>query len=119
MKDNTKRFSDRVDNYSKYRPSYPHELTDHLCDAFGVSRWSIVTDVGSGTSIFSELLADKVQTLYALEPNDEMQKCAESRLKEGLGHQREAEAFMLGWMLPPLMATHGSIVQLQSADFAQ
>lgn len=82
MKDNTKRFSDRVDNYSKYRPSYPRKLTDHLCAVFGVSRWTTVTDVGSGTGIFSELIADKVQTLYALEPNDEMRKCAESRLKK-------------------------------------
>lgn len=30
MKKNTERFSDRVENYVKYRPGYPKEFIDYL-----------------------------------------------------------------------------------------
>ncbi len=76
MKDTTKRFSDRVDNYIKYRPSYPEKLINYLVEVVGLNKNSIVADIGSGTGIFTKLLVDKVKTIYAVEPNNEMRNAA-------------------------------------------
>ena len=66
MQDSTKRFSDRVDNYVKYRPSYPKELITFLIEKVGLSKVSTVADIGSGTGIFSNLIKYKVKTLYSV-----------------------------------------------------
>jgi ubiquinone/menaquinone biosynthesis C-methylase UbiE len=80
MKDNTKRFSDRVDIYQKYRPSYPNEVVNYIFDKFGLCESSIIADVGSGTGMFTELLLGKCSKVYAVEPNNEMRYAADSRL---------------------------------------
>ena len=49
IKDNTKRFSDRVANYVKYRPGYPKEIVPFLEKATGLTTDSKIADVGSGT----------------------------------------------------------------------
>ncbi len=76
MEDTTKRFSDKVENYIKYRPSYPKILIDYLFEIVGFNEDSTVADVGSGTGIFTKLLIDKVKTIYAVEPNNEMRTAA-------------------------------------------
>ena len=76
MKDTTKRFSDRVENYIKYRPTYPKELIDYLFEVVEFKEDSTVADIGSGTGIFTKLLIDKVETIYAVEPNNEMRTAA-------------------------------------------
>lgn len=77
--DATLRFSNRVDNYVRFRPSYPQEAIRYLTDR-GLLGGSIVADIGSGTGILSELLLEHVKRLYAIEPNDEMRAAAESHL---------------------------------------
>ncbi len=77
--DPTKRFSNRVDNYVRYRPSYPPEAISFLMDQ-GLDRSSLVADVGSGTGILSGLLLGNVDRVFAVEPNDEMRSAAEARL---------------------------------------
>jgi SAM-dependent methyltransferase len=74
--DPTKRFSDRVENYIKYRPSYPHEVLAYLANKCKLTPGSAVADVGSGTGIFSALLLAEGYTVYAVEPNDSMQQAA-------------------------------------------
>lgn len=69
--DSTKRFSDRVENYVKYRPGYPEDMIDFLLQK-GISSKSTVCDIGSGTGILSRQLIDKVGKLYAVEPNEDM-----------------------------------------------
>jgi len=81
MKDNTKRFSNRVDNYVKYRPSYPAQLIDYLLNEIGINKKAIVADIGSGTGIFSKLLINKVKTIYCVEPNNEMRLYSEEMFK--------------------------------------
>jgi len=78
--DNTKRFSDRVDNYKKYRPDYPIDVIKVLKDRCGLNKNSVIADIGSGTGIFSALLLPYVGMVYAVEPNAEMRKSAESAL---------------------------------------
>lgn len=80
MSDSTKRFSDRVDNYVRYRPSYPGELLRCLEENAGLSRKSVVADVGSGTGIFTALVLPLAARVYAVEPNDPMRAAAEQSL---------------------------------------
>jgi SAM-dependent methyltransferase len=78
--DSRRRFSDRVDNYVRYRPGYPPKVLDAL-RAGGVLRpASVVADVGSGTGISAELFLRDGHTVYGVEPNEEMRRAAEKLL---------------------------------------
>lgn len=49
MMNNKKRFSNRVDTYVKYRPSYPEEAIEYLYDIVGLHPNCEVADIGAGT----------------------------------------------------------------------
>lgn len=66
--------------YDKYRPSYPHMLIDFLRDELGMNKKSIIADIGSGTGILTQMLLKNSQTVYAIEPNNDMRKIAELKL---------------------------------------
>ncbi|GIP36042.1 class I SAM-dependent methyltransferase [Paenibacillus sp. J2TS4] len=74
------RFSNRVDSYVKYRPSYPQEAIQYLYDTAGLPANGEVADIGAGTGIFSELLLERGCKVTAVEPNKEMREAAEERL---------------------------------------
>ncbi len=78
--DATQRFSNRVDNYVKYRPGYPDALLDFLTANAGAVAGATVADIGSGTGIFSQLLLNRGCRVYGVEPNEEMRKAAEKLL---------------------------------------
>jgi SAM-dependent methyltransferase len=77
---NTQRFSDRVDNYVKYRPDYPKEIIAILAEAIAFSPDWIVADIGSGTGISTSLFLDNGNKVYAVEPNGPMRNKAEELL---------------------------------------
>jgi SAM-dependent methyltransferase len=64
--DPTRRFSDRVALYVRYRPGYPRALLDALVAEVGLGASSAVADLGSGTGISAELLLRSGCTVYAL-----------------------------------------------------
>ncbi|TDF94433.1 class I SAM-dependent methyltransferase [Paenibacillus piri] len=74
------RFSNRVDSYVKYRPSYPEEALDYLYGTIGLNLNSEVADIGAGTGIFSELLVERGSQVTAIEPNQAMREAAEKKL---------------------------------------
>jgi ubiquinone/menaquinone biosynthesis C-methylase UbiE len=78
--DATKRFSNRVSNYIKYRPSYPTQAIDYLVEQCRLDTNSVIADVGSGTGIFSQLLLGRDFTVYGIEPNVDMRAAAENIL---------------------------------------
>lgn len=80
ISDPTKRFSDRVDNYVKYRPSYPHEILTYLKDECQLQPGSVIADIGAGTGIFSKLLLDEGYQVKAIEPNQDMLAAAKLTL---------------------------------------
>jgi ubiquinone/menaquinone biosynthesis C-methylase UbiE len=80
MKPTTERFSDRVENYIKYRPSYPLQVIEHLTQACGLTPQWAIADVGSGTGILSQQFLDHGNTVYGIEPNREMRIAAERLL---------------------------------------
>src|SRR4051812_30252980 len=80
---NTKqRFSDRVENYIKYRPGYPEEIIPALQLEIGLMSGDIVADIGSGTGISAKIFLENGNTVYGVEPNQPMRKAAEDLLKE-------------------------------------
>ncbi len=74
------RFSNRVDTYVKYRPTYPKEAIDYLFNVVGFLPNSIISDIGAGTGIFSKLLLERGCTITAVEPNQAMRNAAEEML---------------------------------------
>jgi ubiquinone/menaquinone biosynthesis C-methylase UbiE len=74
------RFSDRVANYVRYRPSYPHAVLEMLRRETGLGPQSVVADVGSGTGISAELFLHEGCTVQGVEPNKEMREAAEGLL---------------------------------------
>lgn len=79
-KDPLTRFSNRVENYIKYRPGYPVEIINFMMNYLSLKPIDIIADIGSGTGIFSELLLKNGNTVYGIEPNNEMRISAEKIL---------------------------------------
>lgn len=77
MKDSVSRFSNRVENYARYRPGYPPAVIDILRSDCGLTEASIIADVGSGTGILSELFLKNGNQLFGIEPNAAMRGAAE------------------------------------------
>jgi SAM-dependent methyltransferase len=71
-KSSTTRFSDRVENYVRYRPGYPPEVLDLLRAECGLQPSHIVADIASGTGAFTRLLLENGNPVFAVEPNPEM-----------------------------------------------
>ncbi len=80
MKDPTKRFSSRVDDYARYRPQYPREIILTLQQECRLSAGSIIADIGSGTGFLSEPFLLNGNPVYAVEPNPEMRASGEKLL---------------------------------------
>ncbi|MFZ3342154.1 MAG: class I SAM-dependent methyltransferase, partial [Terriglobales bacterium] len=68
------RFSDRVENYVRYRPGYPPEVLDLLRDECGLRPDHIIADIASGTGLFTRLLLENGNSVFAVEPNAEMRE---------------------------------------------
>jgi len=80
-KDNTSLFSGRVQNYIKYRPTYPTSLLDLLAMHCNLNPTHVIADVGSGTGILTEMFLKHGNPVYAVEPNAEMRSAAEKLLE--------------------------------------
>jgi SAM-dependent methyltransferase len=76
MPKNTERFSDRVDNYIRYRPGYPAGIFDFLREKVNFGQEVIIADIGSGTGISAEMFLRHGNKVYAVEPNKEMREAA-------------------------------------------
>ena len=70
----TARFSDRVENYVRYRPGYPPEVLELLRTECGLQPNHIVADIASGTGLFTRLFLENGNSVYAVEPNPEMRE---------------------------------------------
>lgn len=80
MHDSTNRFSSRVDDYVRYRPSYPDAVITALTEQGLLTPDSVVADIGSGTGLLTELFLRNGNRVDAVEPNDAMRTAAERML---------------------------------------
>jgi precorrin-6B methylase 2 len=66
--DTVGRFSDRVADYAKYRPTYPAEAVRAILAGLGPPERLVAADVGAGTGISARLLGDEGVRVVAVEP---------------------------------------------------
>lgn len=78
----TTRFSDRVDNYVKYRPGYPPNVLEVLARELNLMPSVVLADLGSGTGISAKLFLENGNVVYGVEPNREMRAAAEAFLQD-------------------------------------
>ena len=76
----TNRFSDRVENYVRYRPGYPAEALRVLKDECGLATSDVIADIASGTGIWTRMLLENGNPVFAVEPNTEMRQAGERLL---------------------------------------
>ncbi|MGF1522006.1 MAG: class I SAM-dependent methyltransferase [Leptolyngbyaceae cyanobacterium] len=82
MTDPTRRFSDRAENYVRYRPSYPDAVWERLHAEIGLTVDAVIADVGSGTGLSTELFLRHGNSVFAVEPNQDMRQAAETLLQK-------------------------------------
>lgn len=70
----TSRFSDRVDNYVRYRPGYPGEVLDALQAECKLMPGHRIADIASGTGLWSRLLLENGNPVFGVEPNAGMRE---------------------------------------------
>src|ERR1019366_8204811 len=85
MSDPTGRFSSRVDDYVRYRPSYPSGIVTLLQLHCGLTPVSVVADIGSGTGLLAELFLKFGCVVFCVEPNIQMRIAGEHMLR-GFGN---------------------------------
>ena len=78
--DSVNRFSNRVENYAKYRPGYPPGVLEILRSDCSLKKESVIGDIGSGTGLLSQLFLENGNTVFGVEPNELMRARAESLL---------------------------------------
>lgn len=98
MADSIQRFSSRVQNYVRCRPSYPADIIGLLEAQSGLTDESVVADIGAGTGMLTRLFLDHGNRVFAIEPNSTMREAAENALADESGFTSiagTAEATML------------------------
>ena len=71
------RFSDKAENYTKYRPIYPDAVIDKILENLASPTQLFAADIGAGTGISARQLAEKGVNVIAIEPNSAMREAAE------------------------------------------
>jgi SAM-dependent methyltransferase len=78
--DAKQRFSDRVADYIRYRPSYPPAVLDLLRSECDLRPGHTIADIGSGTGLLSELFLKNGNAVCGVEPNQAMREAGEEYL---------------------------------------
>ena len=74
--DTVARFSDRANDYVKYRPTYPADAVRGILAGLGRPESLVAADVGAGTGISARLLGDQGVRVVAVEPGEGMRRAA-------------------------------------------
>ncbi len=77
VRDPLARFSDRAEDYAKYRPRYSHDVVYALQQACGLTAQHLIADVGCGTGLLAEIFLDNGNRVIGVEPNREMRLAGE------------------------------------------
>jgi SAM-dependent methyltransferase len=74
------RFSDRAEDYAKYRPHYSPKVVQALQQACGLRPEHLIADVGCGPGLLAEIFLDSGNRVIGVEPNLEMRRAGEDYL---------------------------------------
>lgn len=78
--DPTTRFTDRVDDYVRYRPGYPREVVQTLEESGALPAGGTVVDLGSGTGLLSRVFLEAGHAVIGVEPNGAMRAAGDREL---------------------------------------
>ena len=81
---NTNKFDSKGNVYSKARPNYPDALFSYLLAERVINKDTVAADIGSGTGIFTIAMSQFVNSIFAVEPNDDMRRKAEEKYSSAL-----------------------------------
>jgi ubiquinone/menaquinone biosynthesis C-methylase UbiE len=79
-RDTVARFSNRAQDYVKYRPHYSHEVVQALQQACGLRPEQIVADVGCGPGLLADIFLKNSNRVIGVEPNPEMREAGKRYL---------------------------------------
>src|SRR5438874_8595361 len=79
--DPTQRFSNRVENYLRFRPHYPEQILELLKTDCELVPDSVIADIGCGTGFLAKLFLANGNRVLGVEPNNEMREAGERSLK--------------------------------------
>ncbi len=74
------RFSDRVDDYMRYRPHYSEDVVQALQRACGLRPDHTIADIGCGTGLLAKIFLENGNCVVGVEPNREMRIAGENYL---------------------------------------
>jgi len=74
------RFSDRAEDYARYRPHYSHDVVHALQHSCGLTPQHLIADVGCGPGLLAEILLENGNRVIGVEPNREMRIAGEKYL---------------------------------------
>jgi len=80
FRDPVARFSDRAEDYAKYRPHYSHDVVDAVRQACGLTPQHLIADIGCGPGMLAEVFLDNGNPVIGVEPNREMRIAGEKYL---------------------------------------
>jgi SAM-dependent methyltransferase len=80
LRDPVARFSDRAEDYAKYRPHYSHDVVRAVQQACGLRPQHLIADVGCGPGLLAEIFLENGNRVVGVEPNREMRIAGEKYL---------------------------------------
>ncbi len=75
------RFSDRVEDYVRYRPGYPREILKTLHADCGLTSAAAIADIGCGPGNLAAVFLDNGNTVFGVEPNAAMREASQKVLQ--------------------------------------
>ena len=78
--DPTRRFTERVDYYVKYRPGYSQHMMTFFAKEMHLESHDVIADIGSGTGMLSLVFLENGNQVFGVEPNEAMRRAGEAFL---------------------------------------
>lgn len=82
VRDTVARFSDRAQDYAKYRPHYSSEVVRALQYSCGLKPEHVIADIGCGPGLLAEVVLQNGNRVIGVEPNREMREAGEQYLAQ-------------------------------------
>ena len=79
--DTVQRFSERVEDYVRYRPGYPREIVETLRRDCGLTAEAAVADIGCGPGNLAVVFLENGNTVFGVEPNAGMRAACRKTLE--------------------------------------